>query len=195
MASFPSKLKPLTKALSWVSSSSSSFNLKLLLLQSSYRWYSKSSTSFTSAAAESGGIVDDNDIVPTSGISRPLSEILKELNKKVPDSLIRNRVEKDGFSIRYIPWHIVNRIMNMHAPEWSGEVRNITYSADGKSVSVVYRVTLYGTDAEIYRESTGTASMDETSYGDPVQKAEAMAFRRACARFGLGLHLYHEDAS
>ena len=33
--------------------------------------------------------------------------------------------------------------------EWSGEVRNITYSADGKSVSVVYRVTLYGTDAEV----------------------------------------------
>jgi len=33
--------------------------------------------------------------------------------------------------------------------EWSGEVRNITYSADAKSVSVVYRVTLYGTDAEV----------------------------------------------
>ncbi|KAI8021878.1 hypothetical protein LOK49_LG03G03149 [Camellia lanceoleosa] len=45
--------------------------------------------------------------------------------------------------------HIVNRIMNLHAPEWSGEVRSITYSADGKSVSVVYRVTLYGTDAEV----------------------------------------------
>lgn len=33
--------------------------------------------------------------------------------------------------------------------EWSGEVRNITYSADAKTVSVVYRVTLYGTDAEV----------------------------------------------
>lgn len=33
--------------------------------------------------------------------------------------------------------------------EWSGEVRSITYSADAKSVSVVYRVTLYGTDAEV----------------------------------------------
>lgn len=45
----------------------------------------------------------------------------------------------------------------------------------------------------MYRESTGTASLDDAGYGDPVQKAEAMAFRRACARFGLGLHLYHED--
>lgn len=33
--------------------------------------------------------------------------------------------------------------------EWSGEVRSINYSADAKSVSVVYRVTLYGTDAEV----------------------------------------------
>ncbi|KAL3329798.1 hypothetical protein AABB24_033919 [Solanum stoloniferum] len=131
----------------------------------------------------------------TSGISRPLSDILKELNKKVPDSLIKFRHEPNGFSIKYIPWHIVNRIMNLHAPEWSGEVRSITYSSDGKSVSVVYRVTIYGTDAEIYRESTGTASVDDPGYGDPVQKAEGMAFRRACARFGLGLHLYHEDMS
>ncbi|KVH88062.1 hypothetical protein Ccrd_024553 [Cynara cardunculus var. scolymus] len=121
-----------------------------------------------------------DDDIPTSGISRPISEILKELNKKVPDSLIRARTEANGFSIKYIPWHIVNRIMNLHAPEWSGEVRRIDYSADGKSVSVTYRVTIYGTDAEV-------------GYGDPVQKAEAMAFRRACARFGLGLHLYHEE--
>ncbi|KAL2231777.1 DNA repair RAD52-like protein 1, mitochondrial isoform X2 [Sesamum indicum] len=136
------------------------------------------------------GLEDD---VPVSGISRPLSHILKELNKKVPESLLRLRTEPTGVSVKYIPWHIVNRIMNLHAPEWSGEVRSITYSADGKSVSVVYRVTLYGTDAEIFRESTGTASISEPGYGDPVQKAEAMAFRRACARFGLGLHLYHED--
>ncbi|XP_059633025.1 DNA repair RAD52-like protein 1, mitochondrial [Cornus florida] len=134
-----------------------------------------------------------DDAVPTSGISRPLFDILKELNKKVPDSLVRVRSEPDGFPIKYIPWHIVNRIMNLHAPEWSGEVRSITYSADGNSVSVVYRVTLYGTDAEMYRESTGTAPLNVEGYGDPVQKAEAMAFRRACARFGLGLHLYHED--
>ncbi|KAK9095787.1 hypothetical protein Sjap_021284 [Stephania japonica] len=139
-------------------------------------------------------VAEEATDVPTSGISRPLSEILKELSRKVPDSFIRVRCE-DGFNMKYVPWHIVNRIMNLHAPEWSGEVRSITYSPDGKSVSVVYRVTLYGTDAEIYRESSGTASVNDTSFGDPVQKAEAMAFRRACARLGLGLHLYHDDLS
>lgn len=172
---------------SW-SSSSLSAPLKSPL-RSPYRSYAKA---FSEKVREERVVVAEDDVVPTSGISRPLSEILKELNKRVPDSLISVRVE-DGFSVKYVPWHIVNRIMNLHAPEWSGEVRSITFSADGKSVSVVYRVTLYGTDAEIYRESTGTASTDDKGYGDPVQKAEAMAFRRACARLGLGLHLYHEE--
>ncbi|KAI3831211.1 hypothetical protein MKX03_033997 [Papaver bracteatum] len=131
---------------------------------------------------------------PASGISKPLSEILKELSKRIPDALIKTRSEK-GFTMRYIPWHIVNRILNIHAPEWSGEVRDIKYSADGQYVSVIYRVTLYGTDAKIYRESTGTVSVDDKISGDPVQKAESMAFRRACARLGLGLHLYHDDLS
>jgi hypothetical protein len=40
-------------------------------------------------------------------------------------------------------------ILWLSITEWSGEVRSIVYSSDGKSVSVVYRVTLYGTDAEV----------------------------------------------
>lgn len=46
---------------------------------------------------------------------------------------------------------------------------------------------------QTWRESTGSASLEDVQFGDPVQKAEGMAFRRACARFGLGLYLYHED--
>ncbi|XP_038716852.1 DNA repair RAD52-like protein 1, mitochondrial isoform X3 [Tripterygium wilfordii] len=109
---------------------------------------SSSSSRVKTEKADTGELLNDiEDAVPTSGISRPLSEVLKQLNKKVPDSLVRLRHD-GGFTVKYVPWHIVNRIMNLHAPEWSGEVRSITYSADGKSVSVVYRVTIYGTDAE-----------------------------------------------
>ncbi|XP_075493579.1 uncharacterized protein LOC142531364 [Primulina tabacum] len=50
--------------------------------------------------------------------------------------------------------------MNLHAPEWSGEVRSITYSPHGKSVSIVYRVTLYGTDAEVIPWISVTSFMD-----------------------------------
>ncbi|KAJ8629497.1 hypothetical protein MRB53_022820 [Persea americana] len=185
-------LKSLLRLRSSASSSSSSSSS--LLRPASIIFCPRSYSTKVSARGKipEAVIEEDESEIPTSGICRPLSEILKELNRKVPDSFIKVRSE-DGFSIKYVPWHIVNRIMNLHAPEWSGEVRSITYSADGQSVSVVYRVTLYGTDAEIYRESSGTASVNDTSFGDPVQKAEAMAFRRACARLGLGLHLYHED--
>ncbi|KAL3638645.1 hypothetical protein CASFOL_016552 [Castilleja foliolosa] len=130
--------------------------------------------------------VEDEEEVP----SRPLSHILKDLSKKVPQSLVSLRTESSP-PAKYIPWHTLNRILNLHAPEWSGEVRSITYSTDGKYVSVVYRITLYGTDAEIFREATGTAYVDER---DPVQEAETKAFGRACARFGLGLHLFHHDS-
>ncbi|CAK9136424.1 unnamed protein product [Ilex paraguariensis] len=49
---------------------------------------------------------EDDDATPTSGLSRPLSEILKELNKRVPDSLVRVRTEADGFPVKYIPWYV-----------------------------------------------------------------------------------------
>ncbi|KAK7819600.1 DNA repair RAD52-like protein 1, mitochondrial [Quercus suber] len=190
-----------SKSMKMGKSSSSASLLKSLLCRPPRSSYSTAKRSSNSSFKETHDVVAEAEeeveaaASASSGISRPLSEILKELNKRVPDSLVKVFRSENDFSIKYVPWHVMNRILNLHAPEWSGEVRSITYSGDAKSVSVVYRVTLYGTDAEIYRESTGTASVDDTSYGDPVQKAEAMAFRRACARFGLGLHLYHEDMS
>lgn len=69
-------------------------------LRSPYRSYAKA---FSEKVREERVVVAEDDVVPTSGISRPLSEILKELNKRVPDSLISVRVE-DGFSVKYVPW-------------------------------------------------------------------------------------------
>jgi len=59
------------------------------------------------AATESGKMEEEEEEAHSSGISKPLSEILKELNKKVPDSLVKTRHEKDGFPIRYIPWFLL----------------------------------------------------------------------------------------
>ena len=125
-------------------------------------------------------------------ITRPLAEILRDMNKRVPDKVLKTRID-EGVVLKYIPWYHANRMLSFYAPGWCGEVRSVVFSNDGSTVSVVYRVTIRGSDGESYRESSGTAAMSDTSYGDPVQKAEGMAFRRACARFGLGLYLYHED--
>lgn len=125
-------------------------------------------------------------------ITRSLVEILRDLNKRVPDKIIKIKQE-GGSQIKYIPWYHANRMLSFYAPGWLGEIRSLTFSDDARSVSVVYRVTIRGSDGEAYRESSGTVFLEDNQCGDPVQKAEEIAFTRACARFGLGLYLYHED--
>jgi hypothetical protein len=45
----------------------------------------------------------DSEVVAlTENIGKPLAEVLKELGKRVPDSLVKTRIEDDGFTIKYI---------------------------------------------------------------------------------------------
>ncbi|GMP63005.1 hypothetical protein CsSME_00024875 [Camellia sinensis var. sinensis] len=111
----------LTRGVKCVAKSSSSsvsagWEWLLVLRSSSNRCYAAAKAKASSSSSLNGATMressipssereeDLEDLVPTSGISRPLSEILKELNKKVPDSLIRVRTESDGFPVKYIPW-------------------------------------------------------------------------------------------
>ncbi|CAD5334266.1 unnamed protein product [Arabidopsis thaliana] len=84
-----------------------------------------------------------------------------------------------------------NRMLSFYAPGWCGEVRDVIFSENG-NVTVVYRLTIRGSDGEAHRESTGTVTTTDDHIEDPVTAAEEIAFCRACARFGLGLYLYHE---
>ncbi|KAF9622038.1 hypothetical protein IFM89_029322 [Coptis chinensis] len=160
-----------------------------------------------------------NYVVPldnSSCITRPLAEILRDLNKRVPDNIIKPDA---NFCI---PWYHANRMLSFYAPVtlsvgypsladklrevvrslsgvsilecWCGEIRDVIFSENG-SVTVVYRVTIRGSDGEAHRESTGTVSSSDIHIEDPVSAAEEIAFSRACARFGLGLYLYHEDGA
>jgi hypothetical protein len=98
-----SSMKSLGKpVLSFGSSSSGPVKSLLLLLQaqSPYKYRSFSSSSISNQVAET----EDDVAAVSSGISRPISEILKELNKKVPDSLVKVRHE-EGFSMKYVPWY------------------------------------------------------------------------------------------
>ncbi|KAI4383644.1 hypothetical protein MLD38_009456 [Melastoma candidum] len=130
----------------------------------------------------------------SSFITRPLVEILRDLNKRIPDDVLVPRPDHDRSSSPYsLPWFHANRMMSFYAPGWCGEVQDVIYS-DAGSVSVLYRVTIRGSDGEAHREATGTVSANYgKDIGDPVAAAEEIAFCRACARFGLGLYLYHEE--
>ncbi|KAL9226442.1 hypothetical protein vseg_002256 [Gypsophila vaccaria] len=135
------------------------------------------------------GVPNSNYVVPfdkaSSCITRPLAEILRDLNKRIPDNILRPHS-------KIIPWFHANRMLSFYAPGWCGEVRDVIFSDDG-SITVVYRVTIRGSDAEAYREATGTIMSSDPNTVDPVAAAEEIAFVRACARFGLGLYLYHEE--
>jgi hypothetical protein len=54
------------------------------------------------------------------------------------------------------------------------------------------RLTLRAAEGNFVREATGTEDNEIDSWGDPSSNAEAMALRRCCAKFGLGLHLWEK---
>ncbi|CAM8954740.1 hypothetical protein QQ045_015767 [Rhodiola kirilowii] len=141
--------------------------------------------------AKMNSAVNTNYVVPfdkynsSATITRPLAEILRDLNKRIPDT---NIASDDSTRI---PWYHANRMLSFYAPGWCGEIRDVIFSDNG-SVTVVFRVTIRGSDGEAHRESTGTVSPSDANIEDPVAAAEEIAFCRACARFGLGLYLYQK---
>ncbi|XWS44554.1 hypothetical protein CRYUN_Cryun15aG0056200 [Craigia yunnanensis] len=145
------------------------------------------------------GVPNSNYVVPldkafspsnSSCITRPLVEILRDLNKRIPDNIINPPISSS--SSTFIPWYHANRMLSFYAPGWCGEVRDVIF-ADNGTITVVYRLTIRGSDGEAHRESTGTVTSSDVNIVDPVAAAEEIAFCRACARFGLGLYLYHEE--
>ncbi|GLU04138.1 hypothetical protein SLE2022_213010 [Rubroshorea leprosula] len=157
--------------------------------------YSTNSKSNGSSDAKKG-VPNSNYVVPldspssSSYITRPLVEILRDLNKRIPDNIITTLPRSS--SSNFIPWYHANRMLSFYAPGWCGEVRDVIFSDNG-SVTVVYRLTIRGSDGEAHREATGTVSSSDGRIVDPVAAAEEIAFCKACARFGLGLYLYHEE--
>ncbi|KAL0737810.1 hypothetical protein Bca4012_014020 [Brassica carinata] len=150
-------------------------------------------------AGKKKAVPNSNYVVPldkfssSSSITRPLIEILRDLNKKIPDNIVKSHDPgSSAASSGFIPWFHANRMLSFYAPGWCGEVRDVIFSENG-NVTVVYRLTIRGSDGEAHRESTGTVTITDDQLEDPVAAAEEIAFCRACARFGLGLYLYHEE--
>ncbi|CAN8265798.1 unnamed protein product [Cochlearia groenlandica] len=145
------------------------------------------------AVPNSNYVVPMDKFSSSSSITRPLIEILRDLNKKIPDNIVKSHDPgSNAASSGFIPWFHANRMLSFYAPGWCGEVRDVIFSDNG-NVTVVYRLTIRGSDGEAHRESTGTVMATDDHTDDPVATAEEIAFCRACARFGLGLYLYHEQ--
>lgn len=119
---------------------------------------------------------------------RPILEILEDLKKPVHNRFIKTKVLK-GNDIAYIPWYTLTRLMDYYAPGWDWKV---TVTFDGNRVCVMGELTVKAIEGDFTRSATGNEFAEVEHFGDAYSNAEAMAFRRACARFGLGLALWEK---
>ena len=121
---------------------------------------------------------------------RPLTEILDDLQKDVPQRVLKSK-KMGGNNITFIPWYKVARMMDFFAPGWEYEIMERTITAS--HIMLTVRVYINCAEGRFYREATGIESLNVKGFGDPSSNAESMAFRRACAKWGLGLKLYEKE--
>ncbi len=123
---------------------------------------------------------------------RPIGEIIADLQKPIPKRLLEQKPatgSRNAQMLTYCPWHRVQRILNHYTGGCcSYEVRERTLTDE--YVLMTVRITIHAEEGDFVRDGTGLERLNVSSYGDPQSNAESMAFRRAAARFGLGLHLY-----
>uniref|UniRef100_A0A453MJC6 Uncharacterized protein n=1 Tax=Aegilops tauschii subsp. strangulata TaxID=200361 RepID=A0A453MJC6_AEGTS len=62
-----------------------------------------------------GNYVVPLDAAP-SGITRPLVEILRDLNKRVPETIVLPASRRASASDPVIPWYHANRMLSFYAP-------------------------------------------------------------------------------
>ncbi|MBC7798137.1 MAG: DUF1071 domain-containing protein [Pyrinomonadaceae bacterium] len=118
---------------------------------------------------------------------RSINEIIADLKKPIHRSLLKTRTQ-GGKKIDFIEWHTAIKYLDKFAPGWNYEVRQVT-NLGGRCV-VTVRISIPCKEGSVWREATGQEEEELKGYGDPSSNAEAMALKRAAAKFGLALYLY-----
>ena len=116
-------------------------------------------------------------------------ELRDILNRPTDPTLVRSR-RQGTVEVDYLEWFTVNRILDTHCPGWSGEA---VVTTAGDTVIVTYTVRIPTAEGVVSRSATGSEKLG--SGFDPVASAEQQAFKRAAARFGIGLDLYDRPAA
>ena len=119
------------------------------------------------------------------------ANIQSELKSPIPADMLRQR-QQGGQTLTFLPWYNCAALADERAPGWSGEAK---VQDLGDAVAVIYRISIPTDDGPVFREAIGYEAKSTSSYGDPTSNAEAMAFRRAWAKHGLGASLYGGDAA
>lgn len=129
-------------------------------------------------------------VKPPRPHARPAADILADLSKPIYPAHLKTK-SKGGNKFQFLTWYHAIRYLDYFAPGWCSEVRAVHWSMD--RIVIVVRLSIPTAEGWIHREATGTEEEpddDEKMFGDPSSNAEAMALKRAAAKFGLGLSLY-----
>ncbi len=118
---------------------------------------------------------------------RPIADIINDLSKPIPPRLLKTKTV-GGQKIQFIPWYTAVRFLDLYAPGWNYEIRQLTEV--GSKLILVARISIPCAEGVVYREATGQEDEEVKGWGDSSSNSESMALRRAAAKFGLGLHLY-----
>jgi hypothetical protein len=125
---------------------------------------------------------------PTNG-TRSIKDIIRDLSAPLAKRHLKTR-RQGGTELTYIEWHTAVKYLDLFAPGWSYAVKSVAQV--GALVTVVASISIPCSEGIVTREATGCEDADAKGYGDAVSNSEAMALKRAAAKFGLGLYLYQK---
>lgn len=146
-------------------------------------------------------------IPPSAPHEWSIKQIEATLSRPLPPSCLKQR-KVDGNLVDYIPWHTACSILSKYAPGWEwrivsseiiqGHSFEVWNKQQEKEITItnpprfqiVGELAIPAQEGVIRRQTMGSEELSLRGYGDPGSNAESMAFRRAAAKFGLGLYLY-----
>ncbi len=125
---------------------------------------------------------------------RSIAEILSDFSQPIPVEMIKTkpvfqRKQRTG-EVSYVSWSDYVRLLLQFAPGYGWSIRTQYL---GERIVVEGSLTICAQEGNFLYEATGVAYTDDEGYGDPVYDAESSAMRRACAKAGLGLHLWEKE--
>jgi hypothetical protein len=119
-----------------------------------------------------------------------IAEIMERLSKPIPRELIQKKPTfskgKKSGEVDSISWIDTCQLLDQRSGKgsWSWQIDEV--KEIGQRLVLTGTLTIYGDDRTISMSASGSESLNVTGYGDPSSNAEAMCFKRAACRFGLG---------
>jgi hypothetical protein len=156
--------------------------------------------------------MEATDVAISTG-RRPWAEIHADFTKRIPARLIEQRTQA-GATIDYVPWTYLMKLLHhytnghVNITNTPGQVvsetcvvsrwdkvqkAKVPTTVEVRSWVVSVRIEVDALDTKVVVDGEGEAPLAGDRYGSFATNAWAQAFRRACAKLGLGLDMWIKE--